>query len=283
MKRKTKRSILGLLFISPYYIGCLVFYFLPFLVGLYYSMTEGFGNKRFAGFKNYVRLFQNEAFLIALKNTVIFMIIAIPLLMVAALFTGMLVHSLKDFGKAIQGILIVPMIVPIASVVKVWQILLDDSGVVNHLLSVLGMEEQRFFQGGWAMVIIIFIFIWKNFGYLSIFYSVALLAVPAECVEAARLDGAGKYKIFTKIILPFLQPTTFFVLLLAIINSFKIFREVFLLTGEYPDTSIYLIQHYMNNNFYNLDYQKLSAASTVLTLCIVLVVALVFRKERKSV
>lgn len=282
MRMGRKRAFWGVLFITPFMLGCAVFYFLPFLVSLYYSMTEGFSDKTFAGLTNYIELFQNQAFLLALKNTAVFMLIAIPLLIAAALLTGLLVHSLGKFGKIVQGILILPMIVPIASVIRVWQILFDNSGVLNHILSVLGIGEQHFFQGGWAMALVILIFVWKNFGYLSILYSVAILTIPGGCIEAAKLDGAGKWKVFGKIILPFLNPTTFFVLLLAVIDSFKIFREVFLLTGEYPDTSIYFIQHYMNNNFYNLDYQKLSSASTVLTLCIVIIVATVFRKEKRS-
>ena len=282
MKPKTKQSIFGIALVSPFLAGSVFFYFLPFLVSLYYSLTKDFRNKTVVGLDNYVQLFHNEAFLLAIKNTAIFMGIAIPLLILSALLAGMLVHGLGKAGYLLQTAFILPMIVPIASVTKVWQILFEDQGVVNHMLAGLGMERQQFLRSGWAMAVVILIFVWKNFGYLSIIYAVALSAIPGECVEAAKMDGGGRIRIFTKIIVPFLRPTTFFVLLLAIINSFKIFREVYMLTGEYPDTSIYFIQHFMNNNFYNLDYQKLSAASAVLTLCIVIIVAVIFKKEKKS-
>lgn len=104
--------------------------------------------------------------------------------------------------------------------------------------------------------------------------------IPGNYVDAARMDGAGKWKIFYKIVLPLLRPTTFFALLISIINSFKIFREVYLLTGQYPDTKVYFIQHFMNNNFYNLNYPKLSSASVILSVLIVFVVLIIFLRER---
>lgn len=230
-----------------------------------------------------MQLLHNQSFLLALKNTVCFMGIAIPLLMLFSLLIAALMNYLGKAGKVIGGILLIPMIVPIASITKVWQIAFADQGMVNGILSAAGMETQNFFKGNWAFIIVVLIFLWKNCGYLALIYSVALSNIPTECIEAARLDGGGRIKIFVKVVVPLLNPASFFVLLLSIINSFKIFREVFLLTGEYPDTAIYFVQHYMNNNFYNLNYQKLSTASVILSAFIILIVAVVYSRERKSV
>lgn len=283
MKLKTKQHISGMLLVLPFLVGCFIFYFLPFIIGIYYSLTVGLKDKTFVGLQNYIQLFNNQSFLLALKNTALFMGIGIPALVVLSLCLGVLLNSLGKKGKIFQGLLIIPMIVPISSIIKVWQIVFDDYGIINRVLSESGIETQQFFQGRWAFFIVVLIFLWKNCGYLSLIYSVALANIPVSCVEAARIDGSGKRKIFTKIVIPLLRPTTFFVLLLAVINSFKIFREVFMLTGEYPDTAIYFVQHYMNNNFYNLNYQKLSSASTILSIFIIIVVGIMYLRERKSV
>ncbi len=272
-----------MIFAAPFLAGCTVFYFFPFIISIFYSLTIGLKQKTFAGLQNYMHLLHNQSFLLALKNTVCFMGIAIPLLMILSLLAAVLINSLGKAGKALGGILLIPMIVPIASVTKVWQIAFADQGMVNGMLSAAGIQTQHFFNGNWAFIIVILIFLWKNCGYLALIYAVALSNIPADCIEAARLEGGGRIKIFVKIIVPLLTPASFFVLLLSIINSFKIFREVFTLTGEYPDTSIYFVQHYMNNNFYNLNYQKLSSASVIVSIFIILTVAVVYSKERKSV
>ena len=132
------------------------------------------------------------------------------------------------------------------------------------------------------MALVIFIFVWKNCAYNIILFSAGLRKIPREVREPAYLDGANRAQVVTKIVLPLLRPTTFFVILLTVISSFKIFREVYLLYGQYPDEHLYMIQHFMNNNFYNLNYPRLSAASIVLSIFIIVIMLIFFRIERRS-
>lgn len=280
MKLQKKQNCMGVLLISPFFIGCTVFYFAPFIISIYYSFTSGGKEKQFVGINNYIQLFQNQSFLLALKNTVLFMGIGIPILLCTGLLLAKFLCYLSKFADTVRGVLIVPFVIPVASVIKVWQILFDDYGILNRIFTEFSLETQQFFQNGWVFFVLILIFIWKNCGYVALIYSVAMSNIPGNYVDAARMDGAGKWKIFYKIVLPLLRPTTFFALLISIINSFKIFREVYLLTGQYPDTKVYFIQHFMNNNFYNLNYPKLSSASVILSVLIVFVVLIIFLRER---
>lgn len=280
MKLQKKQNRMGVLLVSPFFIGCTVFYFAPFIISIYYSFTSGGKEKQFVGINNYIQLFQNQSFLLALKNTVLFMGIGIPILLCTGLLLAKFLCYLSKFADTVRGVLIVPFVIPVASVIKVWQILFDDYGILNRIFTEFSLETQQFFQNGWVFFVLILIFIWKNCGYVALIYSVAMSNIPGNYVDAARMDGAGKWKIFYKIVLPLLRPTTFFALLIFIINSFKIFREVYLLTGQYPDTKVYFIQHFMNNNFYNLNYPKLSSASVILSVLIVFVVLIIFLRER---
>ena len=122
-------------------------------------------------------------------------------------------------------------------------------------------------------------FLWKNIGYNMILFMSALSGVPRDILEVAELEGAGKIYQFFHIKLRYLSPTILFVLILSLINSFKIFREVYLLTGDYPYDRMYMLQHFMNNTFNSLDYQKLSTAAVFFSLIMIVVIAVLLIAE----
>ena len=107
----------------------------------------------------------------------------------------------------------------------------------------------------------------------------ALASVPADLIEVARIEGAGRRRIFYTIKLRYISATILFVTVMSILNSFKVFRETYLMTGEYPFDSLYLLQHFMNNTFVSLDYQKLSAAAVMMFLVIMILVGIMFITE----
>ena len=112
-----------------------------------------------------------------------------------------------------------------------------------------------------AFGVLVFAYLWKNFGYDMVLWLSGLSAINPALYEAAQIDGAGSLQRFVRITLPNLMPTLFTITVLSLLNSFKVFREAYLIAGGYPDDSIYLLQHFMNNNFQNLNYQKISAAA----------------------
>lgn len=278
MTRKRKNYIIAYLFLLPSLLGIAVFYIVPYIICLVKSMFIG---NSFVGITNYIYLFNNNTFLLALKNTGIFTVIAIPLLMVISFLLALFLNSFEKISSFFRSSFLIPVVVPVASLICVWQVIFDDYGAVNSVLNYLGLDTVRFFNSEFSMVMIILIYVWKYCGFCVILFTAGLANVPTSLYESARLDGAGAFQIVRKITIPMITPTTFFVFLMEIIYSFKIFREVFALFGDYPNESVYFLQNFINNNYYNLNYPRLSSASVILSLFIIIVLLLFFLFEKK--
>ena len=153
------------------------------------------------------------------------------------------------------------------------------SGVINEFLQVFGADKIDWLKSDYCMVVIVVLFLWKNLGYNMILFMAALSNIPRELLEVAEVEGASAAYQFFHIKLRYLSPTVLFVTILSIINSFKVFREIYLLTGNYPYDGLYMMQHFMNNMFNSADYQRLSAAAVLLAIVIVILIALLFFVE----
>lgn len=278
MTRKRKEHLIAFLFILPSFAGIAVFYIVPYIICFVKSLYIG---NTFVGITNYIQLFQNNTFLLALKNTAIFTVAAIPILMAVSFLIALFLNSFKKISSFFRSALLIPVVVPIASLICVWQVIFDDYGAINGLLNSFGLNTVEFFNSGFSMVMIIFIYVWKYCGFCVILFTAGLANVPQSLYEGARLDGAGSLKIVTKITIPMITPTTFFVFLMEIIYSFKIFREVFALFGDYPNTNVYFLQNFINNNYYNLNYPRLSSASIILSVFMIVILLAFFIFERK--
>lgn len=278
MTRKRKNYVIAYLFILPSLLGIAVFYVIPYLICIVKSLFIG---NSFVGITNYIELFKNNTFLLALKNTGIFTAVAIPLLMVISFLLALFLNSFKKISSFFRSSLLIPVVVPVASLICVWQVIFDDYGAVNAFLNYLGIDTVRFFNSEFSMVMIILIYVWKYCGFCVILFSAGLANVPTSLYESARLDGANAFQIVRKITIPMITPTTFFVFLMEIIYSFKIFREVFALFGNYPDENVYFLQNFINNNYYNLNYSRLSSASVILSLFIIAILLIFFIFEKK--
>lgn len=278
MKRKRKEYIVALLFILPSLLGIMFFYIVPYIISFIKSLYAG---NTFVGFDNYIDLLNNDIFLLALKNTAVFTIIAIPLLMVVSFLIALFLNSFKSISYFFRSSLLIPVVVPVASLICVWQLLFDDYGAVNGLLNSLGLATVEFFNSEYSMVMIVLIYVWKYCGFCVVLFTAGLANVPQSLYESAKLDGANSFKLITQITIPMITPTTFFVFLMEIIYSFKVFREVFALFGDYPNKNVYFLQNFINNNYYNLNYPRLSSASVILSVFIILLLLAFFIFERK--
>lgn len=278
MSVKRKEHMAAYLFILPSFLGIAVFYIVPYIICFVKSLFAG---EEFVGFANYISLFHNNTFLLALKNTIVFTLTAVPLLMVVSFLIALFLNSFKKISSFFKSSLLIPVAVPVASLICVWQIIFDDYGAVNGLLNSLGLGTLQFFNSGFSMAMVIFIYVWKYCGFCVILFTAGLANVPEALYESARLDGAGSLKLVTSITIPMIMPTTFFVFLMEIIYSFKIFREVFALFGDYPNESVYFLQNFINNNYYNLNYPRLSSASIILSVMIIALMFVFFMFERK--
>ncbi|ABR50809.1 binding-protein-dependent transport systems inner membrane component [Alkaliphilus metalliredigens QYMF] len=271
----------ALLFLAPSLIGFLIFFFIPFIGGLYYSFVDSPIGGSFVGLANYIELIKNPVFQKAGYNTLIFTVIAVPLNILFSLGLALLLNR-KIYGRNIIRMgFIIPLVVPVASVVLVWQILFDMNGSLNAFIIWLGLSPIDWMKTDFARMIVVILYLWKNIGYNMVLFLAGLQNIPLEYYEAADIDGASNWRKFTSITLVYLTPTTFFVFVMSIINSFKVFREVYLISGAYPHDSIYMLQHYMNNKFASLDYQMLTSAAFIMAIFIYILVLLLFKIERK--
>ena len=274
---KVKRK--SALFLAPSVIGVSLFFVLPFLVVIFYSVVNNPIQHKFVFLKNYINVWNNEAFRLAALNTLKFSVIAVPLVVILSMALAFALDSAVPFKSQIRTLFLSPMMVPIASVVLIWQVLFHYNGVVNEFIKFFGGRQIDWFKSDYALVVLVILFIWKNLGYNMILFMAAISNIPKEIVEVAQLERAKKWQIFLYIKTRYLSSTILFVTILSLINSFKVFREVYLLTGDYPYDSLYLLQHFMNNTFNSLDYQKLSAAAIIMSLVMIVIIGLLFVVE----
>ena len=269
----------SLCFLAPSFLGVAVFFILPFCVVVYYSLIDGVGSRNFVGPENYIKLFHNSAFLLASKNTLHFSMIAVPLAVILSILLALMLEARIPMKSQFRTFFLSPMMVPVASVVLIWQVLFNYNGTVNEILKWFGQDKIDWLQSNSAQVVVILLFLWKNLGYNMILFMSALSNIPSALIEAAQVEGAKDSYIFFHIKMRYLSPTVLFVAILSMINSFKVFREVYLLSGDYPYEALYMLQHFMNNTFRSLDYQKLSAAAVIMAVVLVVVIWGLFRLE----
>jgi len=288
-KKKKRLTVLerreaaaGILLVLPFLAGFLLFYIIPFGISVFYSFTSGLiGDSAFAGLENYVQVFGSFAFRKAALNTFRFMGIGIPLIMAVSLGLSLLMSGGGGKTAAFQQFFLYPLVVPVGASVMFFQVMLSEYGVLNHACRVLGLPVREWLESGYAFYVLLFLYIWKNCGYNIVLFMTGLAAIPREYREAAQVEGAGGWQYFRWVECPLLVPSFLFVFVMSVVNSFKCYREAYLLGGKYPHDSIYMLQHYMNNNFENLNYQRLSVAALLVFSVIFLLTARLFAAKRR--
>lgn len=279
--RRRGDGLAALLFLGPSLIGFGLFYLIPFLMGIYESFTDRTLDGSFVGFANYGELLASGSFRRAAVNTLLFTGIGVPLLIASSLALALLLNRPLFLRNWLRTSFVLPLVVPVASVVMIWQIFFDWNGTLNAWLSHRGLARIDWLQSDGSMAVLVAMYIWKNIGYDMILILAGLQSIPQDYYETARIEGAGRWRQLYHITLVYLTPAMFFVTLISVINSFKIFRETYLLAGAYPYDRIYMMQHFMNNMFASLDIQKLTAAATLMVGCIVVLTGGLLRAERR--
>lgn len=269
-------------FLAVSLLGMAVFYLIPFGCLIYYSFVDNPVRGSFAGFENYIAIMENQAFLKALKNTLLFSALSVPLAVLLSLLMALLLEQNIPGKSWFRTIFLSPLMVPSASVMLVWQVLFCYNGTINRFLTCLGRGKTDFLKSDYGLLVVLLLFLWKNLGYYMIIYMAALNEIPAELLEAAIIDGGSGAQSFWYIKLPYLSPSILFVSLMAIVGSFKIFKEVYLLAGAHPNDSLYLLQHFMNNTFLAFDYQKLATAAVLMSIGLTLIISILFFLESRA-
>ncbi|OZB92375.1 carbohydrate ABC transporter permease [Paenibacillus sp. XY044] len=270
----------ALLFLAPSLIGFALFYLIPFAMGVMYSFQDSTIGGRFVGLDNYEAVLGSSSFRKAAVNTLLFTGISVPLIVLLSLLFAHLLNQRLFMRNWLQTAFVLPLVVPVASIVMTWQILFDWNGTVNVWLQHWHAGRVDWMKSDWSMMVLIVVYVWKNVGYNIILFLAGLQSIPKDYYETAAIEGAGRLYRWIHITWVYLTPTTFFVVLMSIINSFKVFRETYLIAGDYPHDRIYMLQHYMNNMFLSLDVQKLTAAAALMVCGILLLVSAMLMIER---
>lgn len=263
LKRKRKFFYL---FLLPSFAGIVLFVLLPFMDVVKRSFTTAITGQ-FNGVKNYQTIFHNQAFLLAVGNTLKFTLVCIPFLVLIGFVTALLLNQLEGKGL-VKSLYLFPLAMPTATIVMVWKMVFYKQGFLNLFLTRLGEWSglwgeihTDYLGSGAAFWVLVGSYIWKNLGYTVILWLAGLMSIPTEFYEAAKVDGASSLQRLWYITLPNLKGSLYTIVILSFLNSFKIYREAYLTAGSYPDKSIYLLQHVFNNWFVNLELDKMAAAA----------------------
>lgn len=278
MQNKLKYYRKGLLFLSPSIAGVLLFVLLPFADVVKRSFTTAV-TEEWTGFNNYETVINNQAFLLAVKNTLRFTGVCLPLLLGIGLFVAILLSKIKKISM-LKSCFLFPMAMPAATIVLIWKMVFYRQGFLNvfltRLAAVTGWQVPGLNEAGIVFTdymgtdasfyVLVFSYLWKNLGYTVILWLAGIMSISTDILEAARVDGAGEFGCFWRIIFPNLKGSLYTITVLSFLNSFKVFREAYLVSGSYPQDSMYLLQHLFNNWFTNLEFDKMAAAAVMIAM-----------------
>lgn len=264
MKRFSMKKCKWLPFLLPSLLGVSIFVLIPFADVMrrsFFTVMSG----QFVGFDNFMIVFQNQAFILAVKNTLRFVAVCLPVLILLSLAVAMILSKRKQI-IFFKSVFLMPLAIPAATVVLVWKMIFYDNGMMNALFERLGLTTISFMDTGAAFYVLVISYVWKNLGYTVILWLAGILSISESILQAAKVDGAGEWKTFWYVIMPNLKGTLYTIIVISFLNSFKVFREAYLVAGSYPQESMYLLQHLFNNWFMKLELDKMAAAAVCIAI-----------------
>lgn len=276
-KLRAKNAVIGWSFVLVAAVLICLFYFYPMIQALIMSFQTGSGaNLTFTGFDNYVRLFKDPTFLTTVKNTVIYLIIQVPIMILLALFLSVLLNNkslkLKGFFRTA---IFLPCVTSLVAYSVIFKYLFGQDGIVNIMLmkvSLISEPIQWLTDPFWAKVAIIIAITWRWTGYNMIFYLSALQNVDESIYEAAKIDGASSVQQFFKITIPMLKPIILFTSITSTIGTLQLFDEVMNITKGGPGNATMTISQYIYNlSFkYTPDFGYAATVSYAIVIMIVI-------------
>ena len=269
-------------FILPGLAGLLLFYGIPFLGGIWYSVTDGSFENKFVGLQNYTSVLQNQMFQLGLRNTMELSLICAPLLFLLSFILAALLHRIRPAGAFFRSSVLMPYLMPSSAVLIIWLLWFDYGGPINRLLVLLGAGRVDWLTGSALRVPVVLLFLWKNLGFCVVIFLSALQSIPEPFYEYATLEGASFPRQMFSITLPLVIPSAFLVAILSFVNAFRIFKEVYFIGGPYPEEPLYTLQNYMNNMYGKLNYQNVTTAAYIFAVIVFLLFGLLFLSQRRA-
>lgn len=281
---KYKEQLWAYVFIMPQIAGILIFTLLPIVFSFVLSFNDWNIIKpmKFVGFDNFIKVYKNAVFWETLGNTTRYVLMYVPSVAVIALSLAMLLNKTFLGSGALRAMLYLPHLTSSVAVCMVWGFMYQSDGVLNYLLSLIGIEGPKWLADpDWAMLSVVIVSIWRSMGYHMVLYLSGLRGINPTYYEAARIDGANSVHCFFNITLPMLSPTIFFTLCTSMINSFQVFDEVYMLTsggpGRATQTIVYRI---FTTGFESLKLGRASVMAWTLFVIIMVFTAIQFAMQK---
>lgn len=288
-KMQRKEWTAGYLFLLPNLIGFIVFTGIPVIMGFIVSLTDytGFGKLHFIGFENYIKMFSDSGFTIALKNNLFYTLTSVPLTILFSLVLALMLNQKMYGANLFKTVYFFPNLTSMVAVGCVWlQLLNSKNGPVNQMLEYFGMENPpKWFWGSTtALASIVIVVVWKQAGYYMIMFLGGLKNIPAHLYESAKIDGATSFKAFWYITWPMLSPTTFMVTIFTFIASFQVFDIINVTTEGGPgrNTQVLVMRVYYEA-FRNGKMGYASSIGYFLFLIIFILTLIQWRAQKKWV
>lgn len=291
LSKQAKIDFTGYAFILPNVIGVLLFTFIPIVYSLIISFTDwdftnGIGNWNWVGFQNFIDIWKDEWFVNSLKNTIIFAIVVVVFTLSIALVLAVVIERYCYAKTSIRLALFMPYISNIVAVAIVWVMMYSPWGPFTQMVKGMGVENPPQWLGDykWSLIAVIIMTVWGGIGYAVMIYTSAIQGLPADVYEAADVDGAGEITKFFKLTIPFLSPTTFFLVITTLITSFQVFAPIQLMTRGGPGSSSSVLVYYIYQSaftFYKMGYA--SAMSWILFILLFIVTIIQWKNQKKWV
>lgn len=281
MKIKLKYSIYGWLLLLPSFVLLIGFTHYPVIASLYDSFFSNqtiIRPKVFLGLDNYMQMLNDPVFMQSLKNSFYFSLTTVPASIVLSLVMAIFVHKRLTARGLVRLAYFTPTMLPMVAVANIWLFFYaPEIGLLNQILEFFGFSGHNWLgESDTVLNALVAMTIWKEAGFFMIFYLAALQSISKELLEAAKVEGATDWKIFYKVTFPLLMPTTFFVLINALLNSFKLVDPLFILTQGGPDNASNLLLYYIYEVAFSFFDYAYASSLTVVLLVILAVVSLLW-------
>ena len=288
-QREVRNNVVAWLLVAPSLIFMLIFTVYPIFRSVYLSLTKyrlGMQAPEFIGLENYINLAGSSLFWKVMGNTLYFALITIVPSMVVGLFLATIVNRRSRMTGFVRTAYFYPVVMPMIAIASIWMfIYMAKNGLFDQMLQSLGLEPMNVLSSKKTVLpAMAFMYVWKEAGYLMVFFLSGIQSISDEVNEAARIDGADSWTIFRKITLPLLAPTFLFVSTIALTNSFKLVDHVVIMTEGAPNNASTLLLYYIyQQGFTNFNYGVSSALTTVMLVLLMIVALPRFLSQDKKI
>ena len=291
LSSQLKTDLTGYTFILPNIIGVCLFTLIPIIFSLVTSFTDwdytkGLGNWNFIGLSNYIEMWKDKWFTDSLLNTIVFAVAVVPITVFLALVLSVVIDKFCFAKLPVRLAMFMPYISNVVAVAIVWVMMYSPWGPFTQLVKSLGVENPPQWLGDqdWALPALILMTVWSSVGYAIMIYTSAIQALPHDVYEAADMDGAGEIRKFFTLTVPFLSPTTFFLVITTFITSFQVFAPIQIMTRGGPGTATHVLVYYIYTSaftFYRMGYA--SAMSWILFFLLFIITIVQWQGQKKWV